>query len=39
MTSIKKALNFLRTKRPMEWSRLVKIYDPSGTKLNKFLDA
>nr|WMS58734.1 chemosensory protein gene 3 [Neotoxoptera formosana] len=39
MTTIKKALNFLRTKKPVEWSRLVKLYDPSGTKLNKFLDA
>ncbi|XP_015366820.1 PREDICTED: putative odorant-binding protein A10, partial [Diuraphis noxia] len=39
MTTIKKSLNFLRTKKPVEWARLVKIYDPSGTKLNKFLDA
>ncbi|XP_022183152.1 putative odorant-binding protein A10 [Myzus persicae] len=39
MTTIKKSLNFLRTKKPVEWARLVNIYDPSGTKLNKFLDA
>ncbi|VVC33988.1 Insect odorant-binding protein A10/Ejaculatory bulb-specific protein 3 [Cinara cedri] len=38
VTSIKKSLNFLRSKKPQEWNRLVKIYDPSGTKLNKFLD-
>lgn len=39
ISTIKKSLNFLRTKKPAEWSRLIKIYDPSGTKLNKFLTA
>ncbi|XP_050422716.1 putative odorant-binding protein A10 [Adelges cooleyi] len=38
-TTIKKSLNFLRNKKPVEWQRLVKIYDPSGKNLNKFLES
>ncbi|VVC33986.1 Insect odorant-binding protein A10/Ejaculatory bulb-specific protein 3 [Cinara cedri] len=35
---IKKALNFIRTKKPIEWERLVKVYDSTGTGLKQFIE-
>ncbi|VVC33983.1 Insect odorant-binding protein A10/Ejaculatory bulb-specific protein 3 [Cinara cedri] len=37
LTSIKKAFKYVKAKRPEQWDRLVKIYDPTNANLNKFL--